>query len=554
MSTQRPPSTLRLFALLALFALLLAACGGAPAAAPEAPTAPAAEATAAPAAEATAAPAAEATAAPAAGTPLRGGTVRAACVAAITSLDPATSKLGICDNSVYNLLYNTLVDTNAAGEVLPELATEWTISDDGLVYTFTLREGVTFHDGTALDAEAVKFSFDRTRNPDSGAPAANALKVIDSIATPDAQTVAITLSAPSTPFLAQLGLSLNGSIVSPAAVEQLGEDFQTQAVGSGPFKFVSWTPGDKATFERFSGYWEQGEDGQALPYLERVELNGVPDEAVRLLNLQSGQFELNERNNPKDLATIEGDSNLQVLPPTGATSYQVLMNVTQPPFDNPALRQAVAAAIDREAIIKNVGFGTGYTAPFAFLKGAWFFLEEPGPSYDPELAKAKLAEAGYPDGVDVTLSIISRPIDQQIAQIVKANLDAVGIRTTLTPLERTAWVDMWSARQGQIGVFQRGVTATDPDDQSVFFDPTNFANFAGYDNPEAFAKINEARTLADRDERVALYREILALMVEDSPYVFIGQVPNTGSASAKVQGVELDPTTAWKLARTWISE
>jgi peptide/nickel transport system substrate-binding protein len=469
-------------------------------------------------------------------------------------LDPATSKLGVCDGSAYNLLYNTLVDVSLDGEILPELATEWEMSDDGTSYTFTLREGVTFHDGTTLDAAAVKFSLDRVRDPESGAPAATALKVIEDIEVVDPQTVQITLSAPSTPFLTQLAGQGAGAIVSPAAVEQLGEDFQNKAVGSGPFKLVEWTPGDKAVFERFENYWEQGEGGQPLPYLDKVELNGVPDESVRLLNLRSGQFELNERNNPKDIGTITSDPTLQLVETGTSTSYLVAMNVTRPPFDNQALRQAVSAAIDRQAIITNVSFGAGYTAPYAFPKGSWFFLDAPSPTFDPALAQQKLAEAGYPDGIDVTMSIISRPIDQQIAQIVKANLDTAGIRVTLEALERTAWVDKWSARQGEIAILQRSAGATDPDDQTLFFDPENFANFAGYDNPQAFEIVQKARTVADQEERKQLYAEALGIMVDEAPYVFIGQVPATGSAGAKVQNLQVDSISAWVLTRTWMSE
>lgn len=478
--------------------------------------------------------------------------MRGACVAAITSLDPARSKLGICDVSAYNALYNTLVRTTATGNIVPELATSWEVSQDAKVYTFRLRPGVKFHDGTQLDAEAVKFGLERMRDT-VGSPAATTLQVMEAVEVADAQTVRVRLSAPSVPFLSQLGSSVNGPIVSPSAVRSLGEAFQRQGVGTGPFKIVSWTPGDKAVFQRFDGYWEKAADGSALPYLDGLELNGVPDDTARLLNLRSGQFELNERVNPKDVAAVTADRSLQVIQTATGTAYMVALNVTKPPFDNKLLRQAVAAALNREAIIQNVGFGSGYTTPMPFPKGAWFFMTEPSPKYDPALAKQTLAEAGFPGGIEVNLSIISRPVDQQIAQIVKANLDEAGIRTTLEALERTAWVDRWTGRRGEVGILQRGIMPTDPDDQMIFFDPKAVANFAGFDNPRMTELVQRAQRTSEQATRKQLYAEITRLNMEEAAYIFIGAVPTVGATGIGARDVAVDPSSAWLLSKAWVA-
>lgn len=483
--------------------------------------------------------------------PARGGTVRGAVVGPVTSLDPYSSLLGSGDGMSYQALYNSLVEVTLEGEVVPELASEWAISDDGLTYTFTLVDGVMFHDDTPLDAEAVKWNIERYMAEGSTHTNADRLRVIESIEVSDATTIAFTLGAPNAPFLSTLS---GCPIVSPTAVEALGEDFQLQGVGSGPFRFESWTPGSAATFVRNENYWEIAPDGEPFPYLDGLVVDGVPDDSVRLLNLRSGEFELNERLSPRDVSTIGSDPGIEIVETTLATSYLVAMNVTKAPFDNQVLRQAVSAAIDRAAVIDNISFGTGYTSSFAFPKGSWFFIEDPAPVFDTEQSRTLLAEAGYPDGIDVTLTIINRPIDNQISQIVKSQLDAVGIRTTIEVLERTTWVDLWNAREGELGILQRGAGSIDPDTQSAFFSTTNIANFAGYDSPEIIDLIEQANETVDQAERLAIWEQIVGVMVDDAAYVFMGCVPAPGAKSASVQDLDIVQSIAWNLPGTWLSE
>ncbi len=482
------------------------------------------------------------------GTPVRGGSVKGAVVGPITSLDPFSSLLGSGDSMAYHGLYNTLVEVSLNGDIVPELATDWTISEDQLTYTFTLVDGVTFHDGTALDAEAIKWNLERYKAEGSTHANADRLQVISAIETPDATTLVVTLSVPNAPFLAMVS---GCPIVSPTAVETLGEDFQLQGVGSGPFTFVSWEPGSTAVFARNENYWEIAPDGEPYPYLDELIIDGVPDDSVRLLNLRSGEFQINERLNPRDASTIAADANIEILETSLATSYLVAMNVTQAPFDNPVLRKAVSAALDRASLIDNISFGTGYVSSFAFPQDAWFFVDDPAQVFDPEAAKATLAEAGYPDGIEVTLSIINRPMDSQIAQIVKAQLEAVGVRTTIDVLERTTWVDLWSARGGELGILQRGATSIDPDDQSPFFSPTNVANFAGYESQEILDLIDQSNQTVDRAERLALWEQAVSIMVEDAAYVFLGCVPAPAARRVELQDLEIVHSTTWKLHGAW---
>jgi peptide/nickel transport system substrate-binding protein len=485
------------------------------------------------------------------GTPRRGGTVRGAVALPITSLDPYTAKAASGDFIAFRAIYNNLIEVSGESEFVPELASEWTISEDGLTYTFTIVEGVTFHDGTALDAAAIKFNIDRYIAENSTFNGAGKLRVIETVDAPDATTVVLNLSRPSAPLMDTLTTC---HIVSPTAVEEMGDDLSLHGVGSGPFKVESWEPGSLAVFVRNENYWEIASDGEPFPYLDQYEIEGVPDDSVRLLNLRSGQFQILERVNPRDIASVQADPNIELVETPHAVPNLVAMNPNIAPFDNKALRQAVSYALDRQAIVDNISFGTGYTVPLPFPKGSWFYIEEPAPVFDPEKAKALLAEAGYPDGIEVTMTHINRTIDTQIAQIMKAQLEAVGITMTIESLERTTWVDMWAAGEGQLGLLQGAMTPTDPDRESGIFQKDSLNNWTDYNNEDIQRLIDEANSVTDREQRLATWQEIAALVVDDAVYVYIGAIPTIAGVSASVKNLEFVSGMYWENTRTWIDE
>jgi peptide/nickel transport system substrate-binding protein len=484
-------------------------------------------------------------------TPVRGGVARIAGFGALTSLDPFTWLNSDNDRMCSAALYDTLIALQPDGSFAPELATEWSISDDNLIYTFTLREGITFHDGTVLDAEAVKFNFDRYRVEDSTYPAVTPLRPIATVEALDSATVVFTLANPSAPFL--IGVSY-APIVSPTAVETLGEDFQLQGVGSGPFKYGEWTPGSVAKFTRNEAYWQNGADGQPLPYYDSVEFDAVADDSVRLLNLRSGEFDYVERLSIRDVQTASVDQSIQVHTTLSNTGYCLAMNPNQAPFDNKTLRQAVQAAVNLQAIIDNISFGEGYLSSMGFARDTWFFMDDPAPVYDPELARQLLTEAGYPDGIDVSFSIINRPVDNQIAQIVADNLNEVGIRTTIDVLERTTWVDLWTSRQGQIGSLIAGGGATDPGLAAGQYDPGSQSNFAGYDNPAIMDLIDQQNQTTDQEERNQIWREIAGIRIDDAVYVQVGIVPGYGAASAAARDFNIHAHFLLQFDAAWNAE
>jgi peptide/nickel transport system substrate-binding protein len=482
--------------------------------------------------------------------PVRGGSFHSAAVASITSLDPFTSKSSSADVVCYRALYNCLLEVGNTGEFMPELATDWTISEDGLTYTFNLVEGVTFHDGTALDASAVKVNLERNMADGSTYGGAAKLRVISAIDVPDAKTLVLTLTTLTAPFLGTVG---SVPIVSPKAIEEMGEDLTTHGVGSGPFTFVSWEPGAAATFTRNENYWEIAPDGQAYPYLDEYVVDGLPDDSVRLLNLRSGELQYIERINPRDLSSIANDPNVVTIETPHATPNLVALNPNIAPFDNKLLRQAISYALDRQAIVDNISFGTGYVTPMPFPKGAWFFIEEPSPVYDPEKAKQLLAEAGYPDGIEVPMTHINRTIDTQIAQIMKAQLEAVGIRMTIESLERTTWVDLWTAGEGKLGLLQGGMVPTDPDTQTGLFRADSTSNWANWQNTELQALIDESNSTNDQAERLAIWEKATALIVDEAVYIFIGAIPTVGGAGANVHDLQIAGGQAWNVVTSWLN-
>ena len=485
------------------------------------------------------------------GTPVRGGTIRGAVALPITSLDPYTAKAASGDFIIFRALYNNLLEVGGSGDFIPELATEWTISEDGLTYTFTLVEGVTFHDGTVLDAEAVKVNLDRYKAEGSTFNGAGKLRMIATVDAPDATTVVLNLSKPSAPLLDMLTTC---PIVSPTAITEMGEELSLHGVGSGPFRFESWEPNSTAVVVRNENYWEIAPDGEPYPYLDRYEIDGVPDDSVRLLNLRSDQFQILERVNPRDVASVQGDANIQLVETPHAVPNLVAMNPNVAPFDNKALRQAVSYALDRQAIVDNISFGTGYTVPLPFPKGAWFYIDEPSPVYDQERAKELLAEAGYPDGINVTMTHINRTIDTQIAQIMKAQLEEVGIRMTIESLERTTWVDLWAAGEGRLGLLQGGMTPTDPDRESGIFQKDSLNNWTDYDNPELQQLIDDANAITDRDERLRIWKEIAGVVVDDAVYIYIGGIPTIAGVRSRVKDLEFVSGMYWENSHTWLEE
>src|SRR5215211_8971195 len=328
-------------------------------------------------------------------------------------LDPNLSTAYV-DRQVMASLYDKLVDINQQGEIVPMLAKSYEVADDDLAYTFHLREGIKFHDGTEFNAEAVKYNLDRYQEEDS--VRSTEVEPIESVDVVDEYTVRVTLSEPFAPFLAVL-TDRAGIIASPKAIEENNGRISKDPVGTGPFKFVERVRGDHITVKKNPDYWREG-----LPKLDKIIYKGITDENVQYQNLQSGELDLIDSIPLVEVSDLQKSGDYQVSIQPGLGYNGIWLNVTRPPFDNEKLRQAVYQLVDRQAVAKaalrHVG-GTPANSPFS--KQTWAYGksdEYPPPSV--EEAKQLLKEAGKPDGFSFTFKVTAAdPLSQQIGQIIR---------------------------------------------------------------------------------------------------------------------------------------
>ena len=474
-------------------------------------------------------------------------------VAEPKSLDPqavtATNDFRILVN-----IYEGLVRfRKGTMEVEPALATRWTISEDGLTYTFELREGVAFHDGTPFDAEAVKFTFDRmleTDHPlhDTGPfPLAFFFSTIDAVSVVDPLTVEFTLQEPFAPFLSNLAYP-TGLIVSPAAVTDAGKEFGRRPVGTGPFRFETWEPEDRVTISRNEDYWG------AAASLEAVEFRPIADAAVRTAQMLSGGIDLMVEAPAGNLATFRTDPGFTVHEEAGPHLWFLILNTTEGPFADKRVRQAVNYAINKPAIIDNVLKGSAEIAagpiPPAF-DWANDGSVEPYP-YDPERARELIREAGV-EGASLTFYVAEGgsgmldPVAMAIA--IQADLKAVGLDARIETYEWNTFLsNVNPGLEGKADMAEMAWMTNDPDTLPFLAlrsdaVPDNGGFNAGYyANPEVDRLLAEARRSTDQETRGALYRQIQQIVHADAPWAFVANRKQNAVSRMEVGNFGLEPS------------
>jgi len=458
-------------------------------------------------------------------------------------LDPNLSSAYV-DRQVMASLYDKLVDIDQDGEIVPMLAKSYEVSDVGLVYTFHLREGIKFHDGTEFNAEAVKYNLERYQEEDSFR--STEVEPIESVEAVDEYTVRVTLSEPFAPFLAVL-TDRAGIIASPKAIEENNGRISKDPVGTGPFEFVERVRGDHITVEKNPHYWREG-----LPKIDKIVYKGIEDENVQYQNLQSGELDLIDSIPLVEISDLQksGDYKVSIQPGLGYNG--IWLNVTRPPFDNEKLRQAVYRLVDRQAVAKAVLRGAGGTpANSPFSKQSWAYgKSDEYPPRSVEEAKQLLKEAGEPNGFSFTFKVDTSPISQQIGQVIQSNLKPAGIKVELEQVEFGTLLE-----QNESGNFEAMLLGwsgrIDPDLNIYDFVVTdgNF-NASGYSNPEVDKLLNEARTTSDRARRKELYDQVMEILHEEVPYVFLfhSNLTTDFAMQPTVQGFEPYPDGILRLA------
>lgn len=448
-------------------------------------------------------------------------------------------------------LYNALFRVDVKGTVTGELVDTWE-TPDPTTYVFKLRQGITFHDGTPFDAEAVKFNLDRIKDPANGAFYRTQLDGIEKIEVVDPATVRLTLTAPDSTLPARLS-DAAGWIVSPAAVQKWGDDFATHPVGTGPFEFVEWVKDDHLKLKRFANYWESDADGNKLPYLDELVFRPNTDVTVLFAALRSGEMDILETMQANDLAIAQEDANLEVNQGVGNTVIS-WFNLVKPPFDNKALRQAVSLAIDYEGIHEALYRGTGSPGQYFIDSTSWAF-DPKGTFYthDPAAAKAKLAEAGSPSGFTFTLLVNTVSSEVLLAEAMQAQLAEVGITMNIQQNESSV-----NAARRASGDFEASLSPLPPQpdpDQRTYSNLVTGqgVNRGKYSNPEVDRLLNAARASADQAARAAAYREAQAIVLDDAPVAFIHQDAALQPYRTRVHGFTPSIDTYIRVQGLWVS-
>ncbi|WP_027724723.1 ABC transporter substrate-binding protein [Tuberibacillus calidus] len=449
-----------------------------------------------------------------------------------TSLDPAIVTDGE-SFAVTKNIYDTLVEYKGqTTDIEPALAESWDISPDGKTYTFHLRKGVKFHDGTDFNADAVVFNFDRWKNANDENKFAyypsmfggfGDKSVIADVKALDDYTVQFTLRTPLAPFLKDLAMS-PFAIASPTAIKKYGDKYgQAAAVGTGPFKFKEWKSKDTITLVKNDDYWKKGE-----PQLDGVIFKVIPDNTARLNALKNGEIDLMDGVNPSDLKDIQGNKDLQIFYRPPMNVGYLGMTVTKKPFDNPLVRQAVNYAVDKKAIIDAFFAGAADPAKNPMPPSISGYNDDVQPyDYNPEKAKELLKKAGFPNGFKTELWAMPNPRPympepSKIAVAIAHNLKDIGIDAEIKTFEWTTYLD--KVKKGEAPMYMLGWTGDNGDADNFLYtllstDAIGSNNNSFYSNPELDKLLKEAQTLTDENKRNELYKQAQVIIHNDAPWV-----------------------------------
>ncbi len=480
------------------------------------------------------------------------GTLVVGLVAEPVNLDPP-QVTDLNSNRVGRRIVETLVTfPDESTQVVPGLAESWTISKDGLQYTFKLRRGIAFHDGTPLNAEAVKFSIERQINPNHPAyklgkyPFANYffgnVKAVEVLSD---ERVAFLLNEPRASFLAVL-TSGAASIVSPTAVMKWGPDYPSHPVGTGPFRFASWDRGQRVVLEKNPGYWKYPVK------VERVIYRPIVEDQARLTELLTGGLDLIVGVPADNVAPLEKNPKITLLKQVGAHVWYLGMNNQKKPFDDKRVRQALNYAVNKDAIVNDVLKGTGSPSKGPVLPGTWgadgALKAYP---YDPDRAKKLLAEAGYPNGFTTTLWVPESGSGMQapvaMSTVMQSNLKAVGVNVSLQTMEWGAYLAKLRSKEQELFALSWMAGTEDPDMvmypllHSSQWTPVG-PNRALYKNARFDALLTQARVTTDQAKRVQLYKEAQRILIDDAPWVFVDHEIQIAALTKRVQGFKLHPS------------
>lgn len=480
--------------------------------------------------------------------PVRGGTLQIAVDSSPAGLDPHVAT-AFATFVVIGNIYEGLTEIDEGLRVRPALAESWKVSPDGLVYTFKLRPGVTFHNGQTFDARDVVATFNRVRDPRTGSPVASRFNLVKEVRATGPLEVVFELSQPFSPFLSELA----GLSIVPAEYLASGGDLQRRAVGTGPFQFREWVPDTYILLERNPRYWRQGR-----PYLDALRFNIVPDAATRQVGISSGTYHFLPNIDPSLAVTLRSTPGVRLYETQDLAYSLVGVNVTRKPFDNPRVREALNYAIDRKALVQAVYFGNGVPGgPLSPALKGWAAPISAFPCYNPSLQKARglLRQAGYPNGVDFTLMVLgSVKTVVDAAQVLQAQLAQAGLRARIEILELGKFVQEWRNSNFDAFVSLNGGSA-DPDGYLFrTFSTGGSTNVFKYSDARVDQLLNQGRTATSPDARRKIYAELQVKLACQGPIAHLVYGTLFSAAREGVQGFKPVSTRSLLYLRdTWLA-
>ncbi|WP_448206435.1 ABC transporter substrate-binding protein [Azospirillum sp. sgz302134] len=440
-------------------------------------------------------------------------------------LDPTAGAAAAIKEVTYANLFEPLTRVDADGNVVAGLAERWTVSGDGLTYTFMLRKGAKFHDGRPADSAAVKFSLDRARGADSVNAQKAYFAAIASVDTPDPHTVVVTLSRPDGLFLFHMATG-DAAIVAP----ETAATNKQKPIGTGPFKFDRWVAGDRVVLTRNPDY-----DGPK-PALDSVTFRFVSDPAAQVAALKAGDIDsFPQFDTYEALPQFRDDPAFTVM--VGTTEGETILstNNARKPFDDVRVRRAMAHAIDRRTLIDGVLFGNGSPIGSHFPPHRAGYVDLTGLyPYDPGKAKALLAEAGYPKGFDTTLKLPPPVYARRAGELIAAMLAEVGIRVRLEPMEWAPWLEkVFRGKDYDLTL----IAHTEPLDIDIYARPDYYFNYKSERFNAVQAELDRTQDQVRRNE---LYGQQQRILAEDAVNGFLFMLPAATVQKAGIEGMWLN--------------
>lgn len=457
-------------------------------------------------------------------TPKSGGTLVIGQDEGPDRIDPHGTIMSFQHRIIVNGVYEALLALDKDLNIKPSLATEWK-EESPTAYTFTIRDGVKFHDGTPMTIEDVLFTFKRIMDPDRASDARTKMRMIKAVSKVDDKTVRIELKQPSAPFMRYMASPEVTGIVSKAFTEANKNDLTRVSNGTGAFAITEFSPGVKVVFSKFADYWDKG-----LPYLDGVELRIIPDDSTRIAALRTGEIDMTFFR-PDKAPLLRVLNNVDIQEPLANSTQMLPFNCERAPLNDLRVRQAFALSVDRTAIMNTVMPGGLARPGMAVAAGDKVYgyqgdgTDFPYWENDIERAKKLLAEAGFPNGVDLTIQYINTPafqVDARISEILKQQVARAGIRLELVPIEYSASGKNATAGEYLIMSNGRGI---DADPEGAFFDALSTAVRTKCKDPKFDAMVDAANAELDPAKRAQMLTDAQMYIQENVYFIYMFSAP-----------------------------